>query len=139
MDFKVRLSSEACIPSFLSSLCKQVMHQHLALCLRAHQQTRHSLAHACGILQPLVQNPISMGPCCSKREGCSYLCMKQHCMSTTASRCGMLKHCTKHKYYEAPPESLLIVCELDDKGHLKGFLQVLCEHEGDEMPQVKGL
>ncbi len=60
-------------------------------------------------------------------------------MSTIKSQCDLLKHGSKHKHYEAPPESLLIICELDDKGHLKGFLQVLCEHEGDEMPQVKGL
>ena len=60
-------------------------------------------------------------------------------MSTIARQCDMLKHGSKYKHHDVPPESLLIVCELDDKGHLEGLLQVLCEHEGDEMPQVKGL
>ena len=34
------------------------------------------------------------------------------------------------KSNEAPPQGLLIVCKLNDKWHLKGFLQVLREHEG---------
>ena len=37
----------------------------------------------------------------------------------------------------SPPERLLVIGELDDQGHLEGFLQVLCEHEGDEVAQMQ--
>ena len=36
-----------------------------------------------------------------------------------------------------PPECLLIISQLNDQGHLKGFLQVLCEHEGNEVAQMQ--
>ena len=40
------------------------------------------------------------------------------------------------KSNEAPPQGLLIVCKLNDKWHLKGFLQVLREHEGYQVPKM---
>lgn len=33
----------------------------------------------------------------------------------------------------SPPERLLIISKLDDQRHLEGFLQVLCEHERNEV------
>ena len=35
------------------------------------------------------------------------------------------------------PQELLVVGQLDHQGHLEGILQILGEHEGDQMPQVQ--
>ncbi len=40
---------------------------------------------------------------------------------------------------EAPPQSLLIVCDLNDERDIKGLLEPLCELEGYQVPQVQGL
>ena len=39
--------------------------------------------------------------------------------------------------HSVPPESFLIIGQLYDERHLKSFLQILSEHEWDEMPQME--
>ena len=40
---------------------------------------------------------------------------------------------------EAPPQSLLIVCDLNDERNVEGVLEPFGELEGYQVPQVQGL